>query len=54
MVNQAKLQSFQRDPFWKYGVLVPQTHAQAIELYKQINITRWQEAEETGMRQLLE
>jgi hypothetical protein len=49
MVNQAKLQNYQRDPFSKFDVLVPQTHAQANGLDKQINITRWQEAEATKM-----
>jgi Reverse transcriptase (RNA-dependent DNA polymerase) len=54
MVNQAKLRSYRRDPFWKFGVLVPRTHAQAIELDKQNNNNRWQEAEATEMGQLLE
>jgi hypothetical protein len=54
MINQAKLQSYRRDPLWKIGVLVPQTHAQAIELDKKNNNTRWQEAEATEMGQLLE
>jgi hypothetical protein len=54
MVNQAKLQSYQRDPFWKFIFFVPRNHAQAIELDKQNNNTRRQEAEATKMRQLLE
>jgi hypothetical protein len=54
MVNQSKLQSYGRDPFWRFGVFVPQSHAQAIELDNQNNNTRWQEAEATAMRQLLE
>jgi hypothetical protein len=54
MVNQAKLLSNRRDPFWKFGVLVPQTHAQAMELDKQNNNTRWQAAETTEMGHLLE
>jgi hypothetical protein len=32
MINQAKLKNYQRDPFWKIGVLVPRNHAQAMEL----------------------
>jgi hypothetical protein len=40
MVHQAKLHSYQRDSFWKFGVLVPQTHAQAIELEKKNNNTK--------------
>jgi hypothetical protein len=54
MVNKAKLQNYRRDPFWKFGVLVPQSHAQAIELDEQNNNTRWLEAEATKMGQLLE
>jgi hypothetical protein len=53
MVNQAKLGSYRRDPFWKFGALVPQSHGQAIELDKQNKNTRWQEAEATEMGQLL-
>jgi hypothetical protein len=49
MVNQSKLQSYRRDPLWKFGVLVPQTHAQAIELDKKNNNTRWQEAADKGI-----
>jgi hypothetical protein len=33
-INQAKLSNYQRAPFWKFGVLVPQNHAQAVELDK--------------------
>ena len=54
MVNQAKLHSYRREPFWKYGVLVPRTHAQAIELDLKNGNTKWQDAEATEMRQLLE
>jgi hypothetical protein len=31
MINQSKLTSCQRDPFRKFGVLVPHNHAQAVE-----------------------
>jgi hypothetical protein len=54
MVKQAKLQIYGRDPFWKFGLLVPQIYLQAIELDKRNNNTRWQEAEATKMGQLLE
>jgi hypothetical protein len=54
MVNQAKLQNYQHHSFWKFGVLVRQTHAQSIELDKQHNNTRCQEVEVTNMGQLLE
>jgi hypothetical protein len=54
MFHQAKIRSYQRDTFWKFGVLVPQTHAQAIKLDKKNNITKWQDAKATEMGQLLE
>jgi hypothetical protein len=54
MVNKAKLQSYQHDPFWKLSVIVPQTHAQAIDLDKQNNKSRWHEAESPNMGQLLD
>jgi Reverse transcriptase (RNA-dependent DNA polymerase) len=54
MINQAKLKSYRRDPFWKFGVLVPRNRAQAVELDKQHGNTRWQDAEGIEMGQLLE
>jgi hypothetical protein len=54
MVHQAKLRSYQRDTFWKFGVLVPRTHAQAIEMDKKNDTPKWQDAEATEMGQLLE
>jgi len=54
MINQAKLKSYRRDPFWKFGVMVPRTHAQVLELDKKNGNTKWQEAESTEMSQLLE
>ena len=54
MINQAKLQSYRREPFWKFGVLVPRTHAQAVELDRINGNTKWQDAEATEMRQLIE
>ena len=32
LVKQAKLKSYQRDPFWKFGVLVSRKHQQAPEI----------------------
>jgi hypothetical protein len=43
-----------REPFWKFGILVPCTHLQALELDKSNGNTKWYEAEETEMKQLLE
>ena len=54
MINQAKLRSYRRDPFWKFGVLVPRTHSQAIEIDEKNGNTKWQDAEATEMQQLLE
>jgi hypothetical protein len=54
MINQAKLKSYRREPFWKFGVLVPRTHAQAMELDKKNGNTKWQDAEAIEMSQLLE
>ena len=54
MINQAKLRSYRCEPFWKFGVLVPRTHAQALELDKKNGNTKWQDAEATEMEQLLE
>jgi hypothetical protein len=39
---------------WKFGVLVPQSHAQTLELDKANGNTKWQDAEATEMGQLLE
>jgi hypothetical protein len=40
LVNQAKMKHFSREPFWKFGILVPCTHLQALELDKSNGITR--------------
>jgi hypothetical protein len=54
MINQSKLQSYRREPFWKFGVLVPRTHSQAMEIDSKNGNTNWQDAEETEMNQLSE
>ena len=54
MISQAKLKSYRREPFWKFGVLVPRTHKQALEIDKKNGNTKWQDAEATEMQQLLE
>jgi hypothetical protein len=53
MINQAKMKSYRQEPFWKFGVLVHQTHAQAVEIDLKNNNTAWQDAEATEMAQLL-
>jgi hypothetical protein len=54
MINQSKLTSYRRDPFWKFGVLVPHNHAQAVELDKANGNTKWHDAEATETNQILE
>jgi hypothetical protein len=54
LVNQAKMKHFRREPFWKFGILVPRKHLQALELDTSNINTKWHEAEETEMKQLLE
>lgn len=54
MVNQAKLKSYRRESYWKYGFLVPRTHAQAVEIDKANGNTKWQDSEAVEMQQLAE
>ena len=54
MVNQAKLKSYRRESYWKYGFLVPRTHAQAVEIDKENGNTKWQDSEAVEMQQLAE
>ena len=54
MVNQAKLKNYRREPYWKFGYLVPRTHAQAVEIDQRNGNTKWQDAEATEMSQLME
>ena len=52
MANQAKLQSFRNRVVYKFGVQVPQNHAQAMALDAQNGNNFWREAEETELRQI--
>ena len=54
LVNQAKLKSYRRDPFWKFGFLVPRNHSQAVELDEKNGNTKWQDSEAVEMLQLIE
>jgi hypothetical protein len=54
MINQAKLKSYRRDPFWKSGVLVPPSHAQAVELDRANGNAKWQDSEATEKSQLMQ
>ena len=52
MANQAKLQSFRNRVVYKFGVQVPQNHAQAMALDAQNGNNFWREAEETELSQV--
>jgi hypothetical protein len=52
MVNQAKLRSYQREPFWTFGVMVPCTHNQVVNIDHDTGSHVWQESEATEMKQL--
>jgi hypothetical protein len=54
IVNQTKAGTYRREPFWKFVVLVPRTHKQAMELAMKNNTKKWQDADATEMHQLLE
>jgi hypothetical protein len=53
MVNQAKLK-YWREPFWKFGYLVPRNHAQAVEIDRKNGNNLWQDSEKLEISQLLE
>jgi hypothetical protein len=54
MINHAKLKSYQCDPFWNFGILVPHNHDQSVVLDKENGNTKWQDAEATERSQLME
>jgi hypothetical protein len=54
MVNQAKLSSFRREPFWKFGYMVPRNHAQAIAIDQSNGNGNWKDSEAMEMKQLAE
>jgi hypothetical protein len=54
IIIQSKMKHFRRDPFHKFGILVPHTHLQALELDKSNGNPKWYEAEDIEMKQLLE
>jgi hypothetical protein len=45
IVNQNKVSSYRREPFWKIGVLVLRTHKQAMELDMKHIDKKWQDAD---------
>jgi hypothetical protein len=54
IVKQTKVSSYCREPFWKFGVLVLQTHKQAMELDMKHSNKKWQDADKIETHQLLE
>jgi hypothetical protein len=52
IVNQAKLRSYRCEPFWKFGVMVPRTHNQAVEIDQANGNHLWQESQVTEMKKL--
>ena len=43
-----------REPFWKFGVLVPRIQSQAMEFDRSNKNTKWKDAEDTERNQLFE
>jgi hypothetical protein len=54
MVNQPKLRSYRREPFCKFGVIVPRAHNQAVVIDQSSGNRLWQESDGTEMKQLTE
>ena len=52
LANQAKLQSFRNRIVYKFGVQVPQNHAQAMAIDEANGNHYWRDAEETELRQI--
>jgi hypothetical protein len=54
MINQTKLCRDRQESYWKFGVLVPWTHSQAVETDHKNGNTVCHDAEATELKQLLE
>jgi hypothetical protein len=52
--NQAKLHSFRTKPVYMYGFLVPRNYDQAMDIDRQNNNTKWQDAIQQEMNQQAE
>ena len=52
MANQAKLKSFRHSPIYKFGVQIPRSHAEAMELDKRDGVNLWAEAEARELNQI--
>ena len=54
MVNQAKLRSNRTRPVYKYGFQVPRNHAEALKIDEKHGDTKWIDAEQLEIKQLME
>ena len=54
MINQVRLKNFRLKPVYKYGQQVPRNHDEAVMLDEKNGNTRWQDAEELELSQLME
>ena len=54
MVNQAHLKSIRRSTVYKYGFEVAQTHAHAMQLDAVSGNTKWKDAINTELTQIIE
>ena len=52
MVNQKLLSSYRSAPTYKLGIVIPQTHRQAMELDAEQGNDKWKKAEEVELEQL--
>ena len=52
MANQAKLKSYKMSPVYKFGVLVPRNHQQAMEIDLKNGNSLWREAELRELQQI--
>ena len=52
LAHQAKLQSFRCRPTFKFGIQIPRSHAQALELDKENGNHLWRDAEERELNQI--
>ena len=52
MANQAKLQSFRSRPIFQFGIQVPQSHKQAMELDAKNGNHLWRDSERQELEQI--
>ena len=52
VANQAKLKSWREKPKYMYGYLIPQNYAQAVQIDKDNNNTKWQDCTKLELNQI--